>query len=98
VVPEHGNVYWSVYFGAGCHGSRELARAKAHARSLGYASGHMDPACNGELGLAATLPSCPEKEVYVVAAYFASEEEARTVAAALRGALWVGKVKTCCLD
>jgi hypothetical protein len=96
--PAHGEAYWSVYFGAGCYESPELAQAKARARSAGFSSGHMDPNCNRALDTQPTLPSCPDDDVYVVASFFASEADARRVAATVPGVLWVGHVRTYCLD
>ncbi len=95
-----GGRAWAVYFAVAPHGAPELVAAEERTRAMGLQLFHKDPGCDVEPSDPPPPAPDPEAiEIMLLAAYYATEAEARQVAASYGApAPWVGEVKTMCLD
>ena len=92
-----GGEAWGVYLAIAAPMAPELAAAKARAQALGYEV--FDKDLNCDVPVADKPPIEGDGEHMVIAIYFASEADARAVAAKDgQPVVWVGAVKTMCMD
>ena len=91
----HGGTAWAVYLAIDAPGAASLTEAAARAKKLGYAVGPGEVSCTTPLGAGA--PHAPANH-HLIALYFATEAQARQVAAAYGTTLWIGQAKTYCMD
>lgn len=95
---QHDKVYWGVYFALAPQDSTAFKDAQAAAKALGYEVFHKDPNCDIPVGEAPPPAADVGAENYLISVYFDSEADARKVATAYGTVIWVGQVKTMCLD
>lgn len=92
-----GGQVWGVYFAIAAPMAPELAAAKARVTALGYEAFDKDLNCDVPVG--GKPPVEGDGEHMLIAVYFAAEADARAVATRDgTPVVWMGEVKTMCMD